>query len=68
MAKYYMNENSQTNGDHEVHVSSCDYLLKVKNRHYLGEFTNCQDALKEAKKRDSKADGCKYCCYPCHTS
>ena len=68
MASYYMNENSQINGDHEVHVVTCDYLPELKNRHYLGEFTNCHDALKEAKKRDSKADGCYYCSKPCHTS
>ena len=68
MSSYYMNENSQTNGDHEVHVFPCNYLPELKNRLYLGEFNNCQDALREAKKRDSKADGCYHCCYPCHTS
>lgn len=68
MASYYMNLNSQNNGDHEVHVSSCNHLPEMKNRLYLGEFYTCQDALREAKKRDSKADGCYYCCNPCHTS
>ena len=68
MDSYYMNENAQANGDHEVHTSTCSHLPAAHNRHYLGVFSNCHDALREAKKRDSNADGCYYCCRPCHTS
>lgn len=64
-SKYYVNNNSQPNGDHEVHKEGCTYMPSDKK--YLGEFDNCADAVKEAKKTYSKSDGCKYCASPCHT-
>lgn len=63
-----MNKNAQDNGDHEVHAEGCSWMPKLENRLYLGYFTNCQDAVKEAKKIDKEADGCYYCSNPCHTS
>lgn len=65
--KYYVNTNAQSNGDHEVHNSSCPYLPLVKNPKELGDFSNCQDAVKEAKKTYSTADGCATCSPSCHT-
>lgn len=68
MAKYYVNDNAQSNGDHEVHKDGCSFMPSVSNRTYLGDFSNCQDAVKEAKKKHSKSNGCYYCCNACHTS
>ena len=45
MALYYVNENTQSNGDHEVHTSDCSYLPQVDNRRYLGSFTTCGPAV-----------------------
>lgn len=67
-SKYYVNKNTQANGDHEVHKEGCDYLPKVKNRIYLGEFINCEDAVEEAKEHYSQVNGCYYCSEECHTS
>lgn len=67
MAIYYVNQNAQTGGEHEVHKSDCSYLPKEENRTYLGTFDNCKDAVKEAKKYYSNVDGCYYCCNDCHT-
>ena len=64
---YYVNENAQPTGEHEVHNSSCKYLPDVNNRIYLGDFTNCKDAVKEAKKHFNNVDGCYYCSHECHT-
>ena len=50
MKAYYVNKNSQAKGDHEVHTSDCYYLPKVENKMYLGYFSNCRDAVWEAKK------------------
>lgn len=50
MPKYYVNDNAQSNGDHEVHKEGCSYLPDVVNRTYLGEFQTCQPAVREAKK------------------
>lgn len=68
MAKYYVNDNAQSNGDHEVHKEGCIHMPLLSNRTYLGEYTNCQDAVREAKKKHSKSNGCFYCCNACHTS
>lgn len=68
MPKYYVNENAQSNGDHEVHTEDCSFLPDVQNRKYLGTYTNCKVAVKEAKNHFVSADGCYFCCKECHTS
>lgn len=68
MARYYVNKNAQSNGDHEVHKSGCSYMPDTENRLYLDDFDNCKDAIEEAKKTYSKSNGCYYCCNECHTS
>jgi hypothetical protein len=65
--KYYANKNAQSNGDHEVHKETCSKLPVEHNRKYLGDFSNCQDAVKKAKETDSSADGCKICSPACNT-
>jgi len=68
MDSYYVNKNAQANGDHEVHKYGCSYLPEAANREYLGEFSNCHDAVKEAKKTYPQSNGCYYCSNACHTS
>lgn len=68
MKKYYVNKKAQSNGDHEVHVKGCVYFPSDENAKYLGEFSSCDGAVKEAKKTYATADGCKTCCPDCHTS
>tara|TARA_R110002033_G_scaffold167528_1_gene206744 strand:- start:18550 stop:18756 length:207 start_codon:yes stop_codon:yes gene_type:complete len=68
MANYYVNMNSQANGDHEVHKSDCSFLPKIENRIFLGNFNNCKEAVKEAKNYYYKVNGCFYCSKECHTS
>ena len=68
MAKYYLNKQAQSNGDHEVHKLGCSYLPNPENRIYLGEFPSCHGAVREAKKHYAKADGCYWCSPDCHTS
>lgn len=67
MAKYYVNRNAQPTGEHEVHKQGCSYMPAPQNCAYLGDFTNCHDAVAEARKRYSNVDGCYYCCNDCHT-
>jgi hypothetical protein len=66
--KYYVHKYKDPQGDHEVHIEGCSKMPLPENRMYLGEFSNCQDAVREAKKYYSPVDGCYYCCSPCHTS
>lgn len=65
---YYVNKKAQSNGDHEVHTKDCSFLPKSENRIYLGDFSNCHDAVTAAKKHYSQVNGCYYCSRNCHTS
>ncbi len=67
MASYYVNKNAQSTGEHEVHTTGCSYLPDPENRVYLGDFTNCKDAVREAKNHYNDVDGCFYCSNACHT-
>jgi hypothetical protein len=67
MALYYVNQNAQDNGDHEVHVSGCSFMPDEDNRTYLGDFATCSSAVTEAKKIYSQSNGCAYCSEDCHT-
>lgn len=68
MSKYYVNTKAQANGDHEVHKDGCSRMPLASNRHYLGEFSSCRQAVEKAKQYFSTSDGCYYCCKSCHTS
>ncbi len=69
MANYYVNKNAQNNGDHEVHKQGCSRMPANANREYLGDFSDCHSAVKAAKNKGyTSADGCYYCCNPCHKS
>ena len=68
MARYYVNKRAQNNGDHEVHKSDCTRLPTEENRLYLGSFTNCHGAVREAKKHYPQSNGCYYCALECHTT
>lgn len=66
--RYYVNKNAQNNGDHEVHTSTCSFLPSEANRLYLGDFTSCGPAVREARKTYSTSNGCFFCSTLCHTS
>jgi hypothetical protein len=68
MASYYVNKNAQNNGDHEVHVSGCQFMPIPEHKLYLGDFSNCRDAVREAKKHYYQSNGCYFCSLECHTS
>lgn len=68
MAKYYVNDNAQDNGDHEVHTTGCVWLAKIVSKTYLGDFQSCGPAVREAKRHYAKSNGCATCSPACHTS
>ena len=65
MDAYYVNTNAQSTGEHEVHKEGCNYFPHLPK--YLGNFSNCQDAVEEAMKYYANVDGCAYCIPECHT-
>ena len=68
MASYYVNDNSQSNGDHEVHEKGCYWLGLAKSTKYLGNFTSCRPAVAAAKMFYPQSNGCVHCSPNCHTS
>lgn len=66
--RYYVNQNAQSNGDHEVHTYNCTHGPEDWNRIYLGDYTSCGEAVRKAKTIYWKSNGCYYCCSACHTS
>lgn len=66
--KYYFNNTVDQNGKHEVHAEYCRRMPKKENRTYIGEFTNCDGAIEQAKIDfpDQEFDGCFFCCRNCH--
>ena len=67
MKKYYVNKDAQANGDHEVHHQYCIWLPAEENRKELGGFSNCFDAVVEARKYYHQVNGCKTCLRECHS-
>lgn len=67
MALYYANKNRQDNGDHEVHREGCYWLPNPENQLYLGNYTNCADAVREARRYYQQVNGCATCSPACHT-
>lgn len=65
MPSYYVNDRAQANGDHEVHTEQCTYLPTYRT--YLGNFSRCQEAVVEARKKYRQSNGCYYCSRECNT-
>jgi len=68
MPKYCVNINTDAQGDHEVHKENCPWSPNTENRIDLGYHSNCQSAVKEAKKYFNNVNGHKYCAEECHTT
>ncbi|MEX1014147.1 MAG: hypothetical protein WDZ80_03235 [Candidatus Paceibacterota bacterium] len=68
MPNYVVNDNAQSNGDHEVHTTSCVYYPKIKSYTNLGWHSDCHSAVREAKKHYDQSNGCATCSESCHTS
>lgn len=66
--RFYVNENAQSNGDHEVHRATCSRLPDPDNRLYLGDYSTSQEAVRKAKTYYNQVNGCYYCCPETHTS
>lgn len=65
MKDYYVNKQAQANGDHEVHREDCHYLPSPANRHSLGIFSSCEEAVKVAKRTFPRSNGCFHCSENC---
>ena len=66
--RFYVNQNAQNNGDHEVHRATCSWLPESENCQYLGDLATSQEVVREARKYYNQVNGCYYCCPETHTS
>lgn len=66
MARYFVNKKPQAGGEHEIHREGCTYMPEENNKMFLGSFSNCYEAVEEAKKFYISVDGCFYCSNACH--
>ena len=69
MAKFYYVNDDQTKNPglhHEVHTEQHAKDLEIASKTYVGYFDNENDAVNEAKKIYSDADGCAVCCPNAH--
>lgn len=65
MTTYYVNQNAQANGDHEVHTADCRYV--PTHRIDLGQHWSCATAVSAASRYYPQVNGCVWCSTACHT-
>lgn len=65
MPNYYLNQNPQSTGEHEVHKQGCSWFPSSVLS--LGSFSDAVPAVRHAKSLGYNADGCYYCCREAHT-
>ena len=65
---YYVNDDQTHNPGlhHEVHTKEHAEQLKIRNTTYVGYFADEIQAVAQAKKIYSDADGCAICCPKAH--
>lgn len=68
MKRYVVNMNSQPNGDHEVHESSCYKLPSYQHQKDLGYHFSGATAVTRAREFYSRVNGCYHCNRNYHTS
>lgn len=68
MAQFYVNQNQQSSGEHEVHMEGCDFMPFEKNLLELGGHSSCSSAIEKARETYDQVNGCRHCTPDCHTS
>lgn len=67
MPTYLVNKVKRDGTYHEVHESYCAHRPDPQNQHPLSSHATCRGALQKAERDGyTPADGCYYCCRPCH--
>jgi hypothetical protein len=66
MPAYYLDRTAQESGEHEIHLEDCRRMPSAESLIYLGIFMSCRHAASQARRHNARANGCPYCCWPCH--
>ena len=71
MPNFCVNDNVQSNGDHEVHDltegARLGCLPQSWNQTSLGWHPDCTSAVRQARNVYTQVNGCYYCATSCHT-
>lgn len=67
MKEYYVNDNPQPTGEHEVHTTECPVFAQIASKTRLGYYNTCHEAVTAARAIYGNVDGCKLCVPNCHT-
>jgi hypothetical protein len=62
MPYYYLDTRQMSNGEYDIHRSTCHHLPCCSNRVEIGSFPNSKEALAEAQKIYPEAACCYLCC------
>ncbi|QZT37387.1 hypothetical protein K5X82_00495 [Halosquirtibacter xylanolyticus] len=62
MKSYYINNQYQSEGVHEVHTADCPFLPGSIDRRYIGAYKNVDMAIHNAQSEYSHVESCAYCC------
>lgn len=68
MKRYVLNTLKNSDGEYEVHESSCSLLPSYVHQKDLGYHFSCTAALRFAKGSHSEVNGCYQCNKVCHTA
>lgn len=66
MPRYLVNKITHYTGEHEIHTTFCPLSPSLDNSIYLGYFSSCRNAIKEARKHFVNVDGCVFCSEECN--
>ena len=67
MAHYYVNDESEPNGDHEVHHEGCRGIATTDDITHVGDHPSCHGAVVAASRFFPRVNGCAHCSPECHT-
>ena len=65
MKSYYIDIEKSIFNENEVHEKGCHRMPKQENLEFLGNYSSCHTALKEAQKKFNDATGCYSCSWEC---
>ena len=59
--KYYVTIKRRGGGSYKVHRNGCEWLARAGDPVLLGEFIDCQYALKQANEKYKYVEACSIC-------
>lgn len=65
MKKFYVSDNPDETGMHQIHDEDCIHLPPIFYRKYLGRFDISFEAMETARRYFKRVKGCQHCTSEC---